>query len=389
MPTGYASYISSLYYIGILYAYTCVGFCIVACLWQVGQCETPQTAGQVTETRLPRFLYLYVSTSINMISRIWGVCRYLKVDRMSHRKKNVEIVWFACFLSFFPLYVKAQTTYRVTAQKVNVRSAPSTQSTVVGTLVKDDTISVSGIVRGWASFLFKGKNRYVSSRYIEEVVLPEVVEEVVDTIAEEVVKEVEEVPVEEVVQPTKPQRENNFFNRVFGTSAGDLHLIADIWGGYSNFAWNDGSPNMRIGFGADVGIQCNYRLLWNKIPQGLFGELTAGYAWRGSAAFPIHYIGFRVLPLAYRQSFSDRFSIVGKAGLYMGVPLSKVETSRRKTYDTYFDYGLSVGIGVEYGKWGLLASYEHGFAKVVNNSRVDLYNRGAFLTLSYKFLKIK
>ncbi len=38
-----------------------VGFCIVACLWQVRQCETPETAGQVTETRLPRFLFVYVS----------------------------------------------------------------------------------------------------------------------------------------------------------------------------------------------------------------------------------------------------------------------------------------------------------------------------------------
>ncbi len=51
-----------MYYtvLGCMYTFG-VGFCIVACLWQVRQCETPETAGQVTETRLPRFWFMYVS----------------------------------------------------------------------------------------------------------------------------------------------------------------------------------------------------------------------------------------------------------------------------------------------------------------------------------------
>ena len=93
-------------------------------------------------------------------------------------------------------------------------------------------------------FLFKGKNRYVSIRYIEEVELPKVVEEVADTTVKNVVEVVEEVPVVEAVLPTNSYNENRFVNRFFGTRDGDLHLIADIWGGYSNFKWDNGSPNM-------------------------------------------------------------------------------------------------------------------------------------------------
>ena len=145
---------------------------------------------------------------------------------------------------------------------------------------------------------------------------------------------------------------------------------------------------MGLGFGADVGLHCNYNMLWSRIPEGLLGELTIGYARRGSGAFPINYFGIRILPVAYRWTIQSNLSLIGKVGLYVGVPFSKIKTNG-SSYTTSVDYGLSVGAGVEYGKWGLLASYEHGFAKTLNHSSVNLYNRGAFLILSYKFLKLK
>lgn len=184
------------------------------------------------------------------------------------------------------------------------------------------------------------------------------------------------------------QSKNNLFRRIVGDNSGDLHLIADVWGGYSNFSWDNGSPKMGFGFGADVGAQCNYNMLWSRIPEGLLGELTIGYARRGSGAFPINYFGIRVLPIAYRWALHSNLSLIGKAGLYLGIPFSGIETSRN-SYDASIDYGFSVGAGVEYGRWGLIASYEHGFAKTIDSYYVELYNRGAFLTLSYKFLKLK
>lgn len=188
--------------------------------------------------------------------------------------------------------------------------------------------------------------------------------------------------------PKRDHSSNDLSKKVVGENSGDLHLIADVWGGYSNFSWANGSPKMGFGFGADVGVQCNYNMLWSKIPKGLLGELTIGYARRGSGAFPINYFGIRVHPVAYRLTIQSNLSLISKVGLYMGIPISKIKTDR-SSYTTCVDYGLSVGAGVEYGKWGLLASYEHGFANTLNHSKVNLYNRGAFLTLSYKFLKLK
>lgn len=306
---------------------------------------------------------------------------------MIRRSEYLTLMWIVCLMTFtFPVELKSQTLYRVTAQRLNIRSSPSSRSTVVGSLSVNDTISVSEIVKDWASFQFKGKRRYVSTRYLEKILIPEVVEveEVVETVIDEPIDTAKPTPIIESNTPIETQSHKNLFKKIVGNNSGDLHLIADLWGGYSNFSWNNGSPKMNFGFGVDVGVQCNYQLFWSKIPKGLLGEITIGYARRGSGAFPINYFSIRTLPVAYRWTIRSNLSLIGKAGLYIGIPFSKI-----KSYTTCVDYGLSVGAGIEYGKWGLIASYEHGFAKTIESHYVDLYNRGAFLTLSYKFFKLK
>ncbi len=237
---------------------------------------------------------------------------------------------------------------------------------------------------------YKGKLRYVSARYIEKLVEARAsTTEVADTLTLDTIKPSIEssIPLD-TGNLYEGKDDKSFSDRFWGSSQGNLFVLVDMWGGFSNYSWSDGTPQKGLGLGIDVGVQCNYMLILDKIPKGLFGEATMGYARRGSGAFPINYLGCRLLPIAYRQSFSEHFALNGKAGLYMGIPFSNIETSRG-TYNTCFDYGLSVGVGVEYYQWGVLISYEHGFARTIDNSRVDLYNRNVFLTLSYKFLKIK
>ena len=300
----------------------------------------------------------------------------------------------------FPVCSQAQTPYRVIVQKLNIRSGASSKSSVVGSLKLNDTIYVDEIKNNWASFLFKEKTRFVSSRYLEEVIIS-TINEVINE-GSEITEEIEDtIKTDTIITPLKSEPRKSFFYRLFHKQTKQkkeksgmhsrklderLSLIADVFGGYSNFAWNEGSPVGAIGYGVDVGAQCLYNLAWNKIPRGFFGELTIGYARRGSGAFPIHYFSIRVLPIAYRYSIRQDWNVVGKVGLYLGVPItSDIETSNYNYYSTLFDYGMSFSIGAEYKNFGLFLSYEHGFPEVISNSRVSLYNRCAFLSFSYKF----
>lgn len=164
-----------------------------------------------------------------------------------------------------------------------------------------------------------------------------------------------------------------------------LYLIADVFGGYSNFRCDEVSPKAGIGFGGDIGIQGDYNRFWKIIPEELFAEFTIGYSCRGSGAYHLHCIGARLLPIGYRYKLNTDWALVGKAGLYFAYPFKGIKTWS-SSFGSKFDYGISVGLGAEWDKFGLMASYEHGFSNMVSGTDVNLFNQGAFLTISYKIL---
>lgn len=293
--------------------------------------------------------------------------------------------WALLLVAFsMPCYVLAQTTYKVTAQKVNVRNKPSTQALVVGTLNKDDVISVNEVNNGWASFTFKGNIRYVSATYIEQVGRAQH-------------KALPKAPVQpklsDIAEPSStPSNDNGLKkptkSRDQTSSKGQLSILADVFGGYSNFRCVEVSPKPGFGFGADIGVQCDYAKLWGKIPIGLFAEVALGYSCRGSGAYPLHCIGARILPIGYRYYLNSDLALVGKMGLYLAYPFSNIAT-RRYTYSGSFDCGLSLGLGADWKQFGFMISYEHGFMNVIDGGSVSLLNQGAYLTISYKFLNFK
>lgn len=164
---------------------------------------------------------------------------------------------------------------------------------------------------------------------------------------------------------------------------GQMNFIIDAFGGYSNFRCDDVSPKAGIGFGGDIGLQCDYSRIGNKLPKGLYLEVDLGYACRGSGAYPIHYAEAKLFPIGYKHPISSSMSIVGRAGGYVAYPFSEIKTSRN-SYSTNLDFGLSAGFGVEWKQFSFIATYEHGFADVKEGGNVKLYNQGAFLTVSYK-----
>lgn len=70
----------------------------------------------------------------------------------------------------FAIYsVDESSKYEVTANKVNVRSAPTTSSKVVGSLSHGDIVNVKSIQKGWARVSFHGKDCYVKADFLKAV----------------------------------------------------------------------------------------------------------------------------------------------------------------------------------------------------------------------------
>ncbi len=161
-----------------------------------------------------------------------------------------------------------------------------------------------------------------------------------------------------------------------------IGLYADVFGGYSNFLWDNGSPVAGLGFG--TGVTGQFHLNENDYsPDGYFAELGINYKRKGSGAYPIDYVNAQLLPLAYsfNHLFGD-FSLFVKVGGFVAYPFSKIET-KSQSYDTNLDCGAIGCVGVSYEKFSVSASYEHGFADV-SKAKVSLKNQNVFLTLSYR-----
>lgn len=309
----------------------------------------------------------------------------------------LTVIFLCCFFGSVSSF--AQTSYKVTAERLNVKNKPSSQALVVGVINRGEIILVSEIISGWASIPFKGKTRYIDAKYIEKIGNSEESTKTKDVSPTKPKEDVEPsiIPTPTKLSDFKQERkrkgkkvkeEVHKENKKRIHSNGELHLIADVFGGYSNFMCDEVTPEFGIGFGGDVGLQCDYSKLWGKLPQSFYGEITLGYAYRGSGAFPIHYAEARICPIGYKYSLNSDLKLIGKVGMYVAYPFSELETNST-SYSTSVDFGISGGIGVEWKKFGLMATYEHGFADVKGGGRVELYNQGAFLTLSYKIKTFK
>lgn len=65
--------------------------------------------------------------------------------------------------------LSAQTPYKIVAEKLNVRSSPSAQASILGTLNKGEIVMVSGVTNGWVSFPFRDKVGYASLFTVKKV----------------------------------------------------------------------------------------------------------------------------------------------------------------------------------------------------------------------------
>jgi len=275
-----------------------------------------------------------------------------------------------------PDIVLAQMSGKVTIKKLNVRSLPSTKSTVVGSLKAGEIVPVYEVMGNWTSIDFKKKKRYVSSKYLE-ILKDDSLGKPADSVI--VVKDASEeiVPIPmESDQQNQPKNQAKIL----------LDLYGDVFGGYSTFAWSDGFPKGGVGFGLDVRAVMSYDGLIPQLPAGFFGDASLGFVRKGSGAFPLYYADLKLRPIGYCYTLSP-IKLNGKVGAYVGVPFSKLSTDKND-YSANVDFGLALGIGAEYQNYGLTISFERGFTKVSSDAKTELYNQCVFLSFSYKFKTI-
>lgn len=64
-------------------------------------------------------------------------------------------------------YTTPRTTpYRCTANVLNVRTSPSGNGSILGTIKRNDIVYVYGVSNGFAQISFNGRNAYVSMKYL-------------------------------------------------------------------------------------------------------------------------------------------------------------------------------------------------------------------------------
>jgi hypothetical protein len=118
----------------------------------------------------------------------------------------------------------------------------------------------------------------------------------------------------------------------------------------------------------------------NFLANKYYGECSLGYALKGANNLPLHYINIGIIPIGYYYDF-DQFRVLGKLGLYTGIPMSTL----RYTLESNVDVGVSCGAAVEYHLLSAGLTFEHGFAQVAK-SPIKLYNWGLMIHLTCKIL---
>ena len=269
--------------------------------------------------------------------------------------------------------------YEVVAQKLNVRSRPTTESSVIGALNMQDQVDVDAIDNGWAKINYGIGVGYVSAKYLKfKAEKPE------DFPAEQADSVHEDTLV--VVNPIEEKHEEPINVQSHKNSSVGIDFVPSLYFGYANFAADGTSPRGRIGAGLDFTFQfvMHDKVLF--LPKNYYMETSLGYAVKGSAAFPLHYIDLKLSPVGYWYDISD-WTLFGKAGIYLGYTFSSVETNRH-SFDTNMDVGILCGVGVEYQNIGLGFSYERSFTNAFN-SRLKVNNQGFYLNLSYRLFNLK
>ena len=162
----------------------------------------------------------------------------------------------------------------------------------------------------------------------------------------------------------------------------DLFLSARLGSGVSSFSWKEGPVTGKFSLSLDAVAQIYTNEKISFLPKQYYAECSLGYTTKGAKGLPLHYIDLNVLPIGYYHDFKQ-YRLVGKAGLYTGIPLSTL----KYTLESKVDLGFTCGAAVEYRLLSVGLTYEHGLVKAAK-SPIDLSNWRLVLQLTCKIFSL-
>lgn len=291
-----------------------------------------------------------------------------------------------------PFQLSAQTNtvesfpapFRVSAPRLNVRKAPSSESAIIGGLSKGDTINVRSLKKGWAEIDFKKDVGYVSQKYIEPIQIvpvnePEPQEIAVAPLTENIVMTTE----------PKPQKPINSFFKQF-----HFRLTATASLGLSNLYSFDAYSHPRFGFGIDAGTQ----LTADFMSENMFSEATIGFMSLGNSNYSFPSFSFNLLPIGYRSAPISiwkfhNINYYGIAGLSFQFSGGGIFFSRNSQYYSFYakpTVNIYAKAGVELSNMvavGFL--YIHGINNVCGNLPIGIKHSTFQIYGSFLFDKWK
>ncbi len=163
-----------------------------------------------------------------------------------------------------------------------------------------------------------------------------------------------------------------------------IDMLVSASAGYSDYACAEASPKSRLGFSIDLPFRFSAMRKIGFFPENYYMEASVGYALKGSAAYPAHYVDIKLAPAGYSLPVSN-VEITGKAGLYVGIPVGgEIELDTYNIvhgYNYHFrtDVGIDLSMGISFGRWDIGLTYERGFADMsyvrfpLHNQRLTVY----------------
>lgn len=283
-------------------------------------------------------------------------------------KTNTSIlkVLMVSFLTMaFCAFALGQEKYIVTASKLNVRKGPSSQSSIIGSLSKGDTINVNSLKKSWAQIEYKKGVGYVASKYIQPIL-----EEPIKTLEPDIAIS-DDIDMQDSITPANPTKKKHYFSQFHFRFTSTLSL------GLSDFYSFDAYSHPRFGFGLDAGTQISA----NFMPKNMFSELSIGYMSLGNSNYSFPSFSVNILPAGYRSEpfhlwklRNARYYAVGGlsfqfsgGGIYFSRNSKYYSFSSKPTVNLYIKGGVEITDMVAVG-----VLYMHGFNNVCSNLPIGI-----------------
>lgn len=316
----------------------------------------PDSSSAILGTLLPQS-QIYVIRFVNE----WAELKY----------KNQFAYVLSNSISLLNSFATRELFEVISKSNLNIRSAPSTSSKILGVLKPGTQVEVFATTKAWAKIKYKDNFAYISSKYIRKIEHSLSFKEINDQKKEETEKIIiSKIPETIVICNNQDFDFSNKIETVFNSN---------IYYGFSNFVSEYITPKGSMtSFGFDFAIQ--FRLRNMLILKNYFTEISLGYSAKGSLVFPMFYNNIKLF-LGYKQNLF-KCNLYSKMGLYTGFTYSSIRTNKNK-FSSNADVGLSIGCGIEFTNVGIGILYERGFNKVCN-AKLSLKNSCFFLNVSYK-----